>query len=160
MCRAYIEPEATGQRRLRSRDWVSAYGILQRIETVMLDEDGRQTANSRSNVRFKELPGGSPAMLPWLLNRSVFLSLGDMGLSPAGYTEIPVSVPMAPAQAVLYEDLKEQLKEELKERLIRGINPCWLAIFTPCSSGPIHRAGRRWSAALVLAKSSLPCLAR
>ena len=120
MCRAYIEPEATGQRRLRSRDWVSAYGILQRIETVMLDEDGKQTANSRSNVRYKELPGGSPAMLPWLLNRSVFLSLGDMGFPLPEYTEIPVSVPMAPAQAVLYEDLKEQLKEELKERLIRG----------------------------------------
>lgn len=120
MCRAYIEPDATGQRRLRSRDWVSAYGILQRIETITLDEDGKQTANSRSNVRFKELPGGSPAMLPWLLNRSVFLSLGDMGFPLPEYTEIPVSVPMAPAQAMLYEDLKEQLKEELKERLLRG----------------------------------------
>jgi len=120
MGRAYVDPEATGQRRLRSRDWVSSYGILQRIETVTLDEDGRQTANSRSNVRFKELPGGSPAMLPWLLNRSVFLSLGDMGFPLPEYSEIPVSVPMAPEQAVRYESLKEQLKEELKERLIRG----------------------------------------
>jgi superfamily II DNA or RNA helicase len=120
MRQAYVEPEATGQRRLRSKDWVSAYGILQRIETVTLDEDGRQTANSRSNIRYKELPGGSPAMLPWLLNRSVFLSLGDMGFPLPAYTEIPVSVPMAPEQAALYEDLKEQLKEELKERLIRG----------------------------------------
>ncbi|MCB9010119.1 MAG: hypothetical protein H6656_22565, partial [Ardenticatenaceae bacterium] len=120
MGRAYVDSEATGQRRLRSRDWVSAYGILQRIETVTLDEDGRQTANSRSNVRFKELPGGSPAMLPWLLNRSVFLSLGDMGFPLPDYTEIPVSVPMALEQGVRYESLKEQLKEELKERLIRG----------------------------------------
>ena len=120
MGRAYVDSEATGQRRLRSRDWVSAYGILQRIETVTLDEDGKQTANSRSNVRFKELPGGSPAMLPWLLNRSVFLSLGDMGFPLPDYTEIPVSVSMAPEQAVRYESLKEQLKEELKERLIRG----------------------------------------
>ncbi|MFZ1396109.1 MAG: DUF6094 domain-containing protein, partial [Candidatus Promineifilaceae bacterium] len=120
MGRNYIDPEATGQRRLRSRDWVSAYGILQQIETVTLDEDGRQTANSRSNVRFKELPGGSPAMLPWLLNRSVFLSLGDMGFPLPEYTEIPISVPMAAEQAALYDSLKEQLKEELKERLIRG----------------------------------------
>jgi hypothetical protein len=120
MRRAYVEPEASGQRRLRSRDWVSAYGILQRIETVMLDEDGRQTANSRSNVRHKELPGGSPAMLPWLLNRSVFLSLGDMGFPLPDYSEIPVPVVMASEQALLYESLKEQLKEELKERLVRG----------------------------------------
>jgi hypothetical protein len=120
MGHAYVDPETTGQRRLRSKDWVSAYGILQRIETITLDEDGRQTANSRSNIRYKELPGGSPAMLPWLLNRSVFLSLGDMGFPLPEYTEIPVSVPMAPEQAALYEEFKEQLKEELKERLIRG----------------------------------------
>jgi hypothetical protein len=120
MSHSYVDVEATGQRRLRSRDWVASYGILQRIETVMLDEDGRQTANSRSNVRYKELPGGSPAMLPWLLNRSVFLSLGDMGFPLPEYSEIPISVPMAPAQAVRYAALKEQLKEELKERLIRG----------------------------------------
>ena len=120
MCRAYVNSEASGQRRLRSRDWVSTYGILQRIETRTLDEDGKQTANSRSSVRFKELPGGSPAMLPWLLNRSVFLSLGDMGFPLPAYSEIPISVPMAPEQALRYESLKEQLKEELKERLIRG----------------------------------------
>ncbi|MCC6602212.1 MAG: hypothetical protein IT327_03320 [Anaerolineae bacterium] len=120
MGRAYIDPDATGQRRLRTRDWVSAYGILQQIETTTLDEDGRQTANSRSSVRLKELPGGSPAMLPWLLNRSVFLSLGDMGFPLPEYTEIPIAVPMAAEQADLYESLKEQLKEELKERLVRG----------------------------------------
>ncbi|MEW5985037.1 MAG: DUF6094 domain-containing protein [Chloroflexota bacterium] len=120
MRQAYVDTAASGQRRLRSRDWVSAFGILQRIETVTLDQDGRQTANSRSNVRYKELPGGSPAMLPWLLNRSVFLSLGDMGFPLPEYTEIPVPVSMAPTQAVLYESLKEQLKEELKERLVRG----------------------------------------
>jgi adenine C2-methylase RlmN of 23S rRNA A2503 and tRNA A37 len=73
---------------------------------------------SRSNIRYKELPGGSPAMLPWLLNQSVFLSLGDMGFPLPDYTEIPVSVPLASEQATLYEELKEQLKNELKERLI------------------------------------------
>ena len=128
MRQAYVDFDATGSRRLRSRDWVSAYGILQRIETRTLDGacpersrgNGRQTANSRSNVRYKELPGGSPAMLPWLLNRSIFLSLRDMGFPLPEYTEIPVPIAMAPEQAARYEDLKEQLKEELKERLVRG----------------------------------------
>ncbi|MCA9922863.1 MAG: hypothetical protein KC421_10845, partial [Anaerolineales bacterium] len=36
------------------------------------------------------------------------------------YTEIPVEVPMAPEQVMLYETLKEQLKEELQERLVQG----------------------------------------
>lgn len=120
MVAAYTDDQASGRRRLRHRDWVSAYGILQRIETRKLDEDGRQTANSRSNIRYKELPGGSPAMLPWLLNRSVFLSLGDMGFPLPEYTEIPVEVPMAAEQALLYESLKADLKAELVERLVRG----------------------------------------
>jgi hypothetical protein len=120
MTGAYTDSQATGRRRIRHRDWVSAYGILQRIETKKLDEDGRQTANSRSNIRYKELPGGSPALLPWLLNRSVFLSLGDMGFPLPDYSEIPVEVPMAPEQALLYETLKADLKAELVERLVRG----------------------------------------
>jgi hypothetical protein len=120
MARHYVNREASGQRRLLSREWVSAYGILQQIETITLDEDGRQTANSRSNIRYKELPGGSPAMLPWLLNRSVFLSLGDMGFPLPEYSEIPIPVMMHPAQAARYESLKQQLQAELKERLVRG----------------------------------------
>ncbi len=109
MRQAYVDPEAHGQGRVKHKEWTSAYGILQRIETRTLDENGKQTANSRANVRYKELPGGSPAMLPWLLNRSVFLSLGDMGFPLPAYTEIPISVAMAPEQAVRYEALKDQL---------------------------------------------------
>lgn len=120
MNQVYVDRDETGQRRVKHKEWITAYGILQTIETVTLDEDGKQTANSRANARMKELPGGSPAMLPWLLNRSVFLSLGDMGFPLPEYTEIPVSIPMAPEQEELYETLKEQLKEELKERLVKG----------------------------------------
>ncbi|MBK9056000.1 MAG: class I SAM-dependent methyltransferase [Chloroflexi bacterium] len=120
MNHVYVDRDETGQRRVKHKEWITSYGILQTIETVTLDEDGKQTANSRSNARMKELPGGSPAMLPWLLNRSVFLSLSDMGFPLPEYTEIPVSIPMAPEQEELYESLKEQLKEELKERLVKG----------------------------------------
>ncbi|MBP8000050.1 MAG: hypothetical protein KA314_14855 [Chloroflexi bacterium] len=120
MNQVYVDRDEIGQRRVKSKEWITSYGILQTIETVTLDEAGKQTANSRSNARMKELPGGSPAMLPWLLNRSVFLSLSDMGFPLPEYTEIPVSIPMAPEQEELYESLKDQLKEELKERLVKG----------------------------------------
>jgi len=120
MNQVYVDRDEIGQRRVKSKEWITSYGILQTIETVTLDEAGKQTANSRSNARMKELPGGSPAMLPWLLNRSVFLSLGDMGFPLPEYTEIPISIPMAPEQEELYESLKAQLKDELKERLVKG----------------------------------------
>ncbi|MCP5011792.1 MAG: DEAD/DEAH box helicase family protein, partial [Aestuariibacter sp.] len=48
MAATYTNLDANGRRRIRSQDWVASYGILQRIETRKLDEDGRQTANSRT----------------------------------------------------------------------------------------------------------------
>src|SRR5690606_41346745 len=82
--------------------------------------DGTLIAIYRSYSRIWGLPGGSAAMLPWHLNRAVFLSLGDMGFPLPEYSEIPVEVPMAPEQALLYESLKADLKAELVERLVRG----------------------------------------
>lgn len=102
------------------RRWVQHYGIMQEEETAVTDEDGKLTGNSRARPRIKELPGGSPAMLPWLLNRSVFISLQDMGFALPGYEEIPVSVAMTGAQKAMYDSLREQLMDELKHRLIRG----------------------------------------
>ena len=53
-------------------------------------------------------------MLPWLLNRAVFISLADMGFAPPGYEEIRVTVSMSVEMAVLYNNLYKQLHEELK----------------------------------------------
>ncbi|MCA9995437.1 MAG: DEAD/DEAH box helicase family protein [Anaerolineales bacterium] len=100
--------------------WVSRYGILQEETTVTLDCDGKQTGNKRSKTSVKEMPGGTPDMLPWLLNRSVFMSLSDMGFALPDYQEIPVTVTMSRAQAAMYADLQQQLMTELKERLIKN----------------------------------------
>ncbi|MGD8586948.1 MAG: hypothetical protein PVJ75_16475, partial [Chloroflexota bacterium] len=119
--RAFTDDERSGQRRLQWKRWVSTYGVLQEIETSKIDpHSGKLTGNSRSNVRTKELPGASPAMLPWLLNRAVFISLADMGFALPDYEEIPVTVSLSAEMAVLYTSLYKQLHEELKERLVRN----------------------------------------
>ena len=119
--RAFTDEEQSGQRRLQWKHWVSTYGVLQEIETSKIDPaSGKLTGNSRSNVRTKELPGASPAMLPWLLNRSVFISLADMGFALPDYEEIPVTVNMSAEMTMLYTSLYKQLHEELKERLVRN----------------------------------------
>jgi hypothetical protein len=119
--RAFTDEEQSGQRRLRWKQWVSTYGVLQEIETSKIDpHSGKLTGNSRSNVRTKELPGASPAMLPWLLNRAVFISLADMGFALPDYEEIPVTISMSAEMAMLYTSLYKQLHEELKERLVRN----------------------------------------
>ena len=140
------------------KKWVEHFGIMQSVETAVMDEDGKLTGNARSRPQIKELPGGSPAMLPWLLNRSVFVSLQDMGFALPDYEEIPVSVPMSASQQAMYETLKEQLIEELKERLVRNdkIFACRLSC-KRCSTGPIHLGDPKLSAIRVPKKSLPKC---
>jgi len=69
---AYTDFDRTGRSRIRQKEWSQQYGVEQEIETVTIDEDGKLSGKSRSNVRIRELPGASPAMLPSLINRSVF----------------------------------------------------------------------------------------
>jgi 16S rRNA G966 N2-methylase RsmD len=117
---AFTNSDQTGIRRLGWRQWGALYGVQQEIETTKLDpESSKLTAKSRSTVRVKELPGASPAMLPWLLNRTAFLSLADLGFALPSYEEIPVMVEMTPEQATSYTSLYKQLQTELKHRLVR-----------------------------------------
>ena len=48
----------------------------------------------RENVRVKELPGVSPAMVMMLLNNTAFIKLADMGLNMPSYTEVRMPVPL------------------------------------------------------------------
>ncbi len=113
----------TMQRTYGHRDiarWTKAYGVLQEVARVRFDADGQQTGNSRSNVTIKELPGASPAMMRWLLDRSVFVSLADLGFALPDYKEEPVLLDMSPTMQAQYDLLHATLKTELKEMLIRN----------------------------------------
>ncbi|MBE2223817.1 MAG: hypothetical protein IAF02_19915, partial [Anaerolineae bacterium] len=50
--------------------WVDDYGIIQEITEVKMDAHGMESGNSRNKTRVRELPGNSPTILPWLLNRA------------------------------------------------------------------------------------------
>lgn len=99
------------------RKWLDDYGIMQEITEVKFDEHGMESGNARSNTRVRELPGNSPAILPWLLNRAAFVSLKDLGIALPEYEEIPIGVQMEPEQAVAYDQFETALTHELAERL-------------------------------------------
>ncbi len=115
--RHFTKTEESGQRRLNATKWIAHYGILQEIETTHTDAHGKTSGNSKATIRTKELPGGSPAMLPWILESCVFVSLPDMGFALPDYEEIPVVVPMAPAQEQQYKQFEKTLRDELAKRL-------------------------------------------
>ena len=118
---AFTDREKEGKARIRWREWGELYGIEQEIQTSTIDpETGKLSGKERLNVRVKELPGSSPAMLPWLINRTVFISLRDLGYALPNYEEIPVTVEMSADMAMLYERLQTRLQLELAERLVNN----------------------------------------
>ena len=68
---------------------------------LKLDEDGRQTANSRSNIRYKELPGGSPAVVCLPAGCPV---LAAVGFRQGKKTYIGETTPMAPRNGLYRSD--------------------------------------------------------
>ena len=100
--------------------WVRQYGVLQEVVKTQLDANGKQTGNKRNKSTVRELPGASPALVRWLLDRSVFIGLEDLGFALPAYDERPQLVEMTPAMAERYASLLGQLKAAITECLLRG----------------------------------------
>lgn len=98
--------------------WIEHYGAL---ETVIEEKEndstryGCYTANKRVSRRTREIPGVSPALVPLLLNSTIFLRLQDLGYRLPPYREAPVLLSMAPEQANDYALLDEALQAAFRE---------------------------------------------
>ena len=91
------------------------YGVEQ---VIYEEEDADYAANRRatkSGRRVKQLPGVSPLVYSrFLLEKTAFLSLSDMGKQLPDYEEIPIAVRMEPNVAEEYEKTEKILKQVLK----------------------------------------------
>jgi hypothetical protein len=68
-------------------------------------------------VRWHERPGISPALIPELLPRAIFLKLSDLNIALPPYREIAHSVEMEPEQKEAYRSFQEDLLTELRMAL-------------------------------------------
>lgn len=131
---AYTDTNATGRRRIMGKKWINDYGMLEYTQTVT-ETSGSNSGNKQKTEHKKEAPGASPAMLPWLLERTAFVSLADMGLELPNYEEIPMPVQPTAAQEDSLKFLESKLGAEMRRRLARGdksllgiylqANLCW-----------------------------------
>lgn len=80
-------PWATGRSRIRQKQWSLKLRGITEIETVTTYYE--LSGKYRSNVRLFDF--GSPAILPWLINRSVLVFLTDMGFALPDVEEMPVT---------------------------------------------------------------------
>ena len=88
-------------------EFVARYGVHEHITRDRVDKKGRTVQRTAHYAR----PGISPALLGrFLLGRTIFLNLEDLGADLPPYEELaPIVVPMTPDQEAAYKDLKSRL---------------------------------------------------
>ena len=100
--------------------WMELYGVLEKITFVSGDDEGRASLKKAQEVRWHERPGISPALIPELLPRAIFLKLSDLNIALPPYREIAHSIEMEGEQKAAYRSFQEDLLTELRTALNQG----------------------------------------
>jgi SNF2 family DNA or RNA helicase len=100
--------------------WMELYGVLEKITFVQNGDEGRASLKKAQEVRWHERPGISPALIPELLPRAIFLKLSDLNIALPPYREIAHSIEMEPEQKEAYRSFQEDLLAELRIALNQG----------------------------------------
>ena len=102
------------------KKWMELYGVLEKITFVSTNDEGRASLKKAQDVRWHERPGISPALIPELLPRAIFLKLSDLNIALPPYREIAHSIDMEPDQKEAYREFQEDLLNELRIALNQG----------------------------------------
>ena len=88
-------------------EFVTRYGVHEHITRDKVDKKGRTVQRTSHYAR----PGISPALLGrFLLGRTIFLNLEDLGADLPPYEELaPIVVPMTADQEAAYKELRDRL---------------------------------------------------
>jgi SNF2 family DNA or RNA helicase len=100
--------------------WMELYGVLEKITYVSNGDEGRASLKKAQEVRWHERPGISPALIPELLPRAIFLKLSDLNIALPPYREIAHSIDMELEQKEAYRSFQEDLLAELRAALNQG----------------------------------------
>ena len=107
------------------------------------DKDGR--AQEAQEVRWHERPGISPALIPELLPRAIFLKLSDLNIALPPYREIAHSIEMEGTRKQPTGHFRRISSPNSERRLTRDQNGSWVFIFRPCSATQTARGSRKAS---------------
>ena len=103
--------------------WAARYGILERITKASdedYSEDGTASRRRKYYTRVVERPGVSPEVMFHLIDKAVFMRLGDLAVKLPPYQEDVILNEMEPAQKKAYQKLASDLLMALREQLARG----------------------------------------
>jgi len=111
------------QREFKFKDikrWMELYGVLEKITYISNDDEGRASLKKAQEVRWHERPGISPALIPELLPKTIFLKLSDLNIALPPYHEIVHPIEMEEEQKAAYKAFQEDLLSELRAALHAG----------------------------------------
>ena len=100
--------------------WMELYGVLEKITYISNEEEGRASLKKSQEVRWVEKPGISPALIPELLPRAIFLKLSDLNIALPPYSEIVHPIAMEKEQKEAYNAFQQTLITELRNALNQG----------------------------------------
>lgn len=104
--------------------WISMYGILETIRKTRdlgYDEDNYMSRGRKYSKITKEKPGISPVILPkYLLDKTVFIRLNDLGIALPKYEEFITTVAMTEQQEDIYQVFRKDLRSALIDALRKG----------------------------------------
>ncbi len=122
-----------GKRYSRPGDFDTEYGV---VETSYELQDSDYASNRRAittNRKTRQLPGVSPLVYSrFLLEKTAFLSLSDMGKDLPDYEEIPVAVELEEGVQEEYDRVQKELVKVLKtdRRVAQKILSAYLNLLT------------------------------
>ncbi|MDH5642002.1 MAG: hypothetical protein OEY28_11975, partial [Nitrospira sp.] len=95
--------------------WVKAMGVLERVVEYKESKglDGRTSGTTRHERKPQEAPGISPALLPTLLNHTIWLKISDLNLPMPVYREVAIPVDLPQDVAAEYRRVEGVLTRHL-----------------------------------------------
>jgi len=100
--------------------WMARYGVLERV-TKSYPQDNRYSKGKKGHTVLKRKPGVSPMVFSrHLLNKTAFVSLGDIAADLPPITEQVHGIEMDEELGDAYEELADKLLSAVREALSQG----------------------------------------
>ncbi|MEF2246445.1 hypothetical protein [Paenibacillus sp. IITD108] len=109
-----------------SIQWAARFGKLKQIVDIEEKDNGWITKKKQKPRQPKEEPGIAPQLTAqFLLHKSGFVELSDMGLPLVELKEIPIFIDMDENHRFAYRSFHKQLEDECKKRSLKGHKGAW-----------------------------------
>lgn len=106
--------------------WAGRYGVLKKVTTVSETDNGITVRKKKTKLQPTEEPGIAPQMTTeYLLHKTAFMELADLGLPLVEKNEIPVFIDMDKDHALEYKAFHKALHEHCRKSAMRGGKGAW-----------------------------------